>query len=191
MTTGQENVGAKFVAAWKVFASTCAGFTAPEATFQAWFAHYLISQFGIDRVAREVDFGHKHPDSSWKPHFGGNSVNVDAVVTRRPGIWLPRRSQLEDRSGISRLGDLAVISELKVASTTKSGLDHTEVCRDHWKLAMLMDEAERRDIELPLAYVCVLDNNPAHTYSFDWLESRLAKDPAGEHVRLLRWSMPR
>ncbi len=118
-------------------------------------------------------------------------MNVDAVVTRRPGIWLPRRSQLEDRSGISQLGDMAVISELKVASTTMAGVDHTEMCRDHWKLAMLMDEAERRGIELPLAFVCVLDNNPSYTYNFDWLESRLTKDPAGDHVRLLKFTLHR
>jgi hypothetical protein len=44
-----ENIDAKFRAAWEVFGRTCAGAVAPEATFQAWFAHYLISQFGIDR----------------------------------------------------------------------------------------------------------------------------------------------
>lgn len=47
-----EDIAAKFTAAWEVFARTCSAAVAPEATFQAWFAHYLISQFGIDRVAR-------------------------------------------------------------------------------------------------------------------------------------------
>ena len=47
-----EDVAAKFEGAWDVFARTCANAIAPEATFQAWFAHYLISQFGIDRVAK-------------------------------------------------------------------------------------------------------------------------------------------
>jgi hypothetical protein len=38
-----EDVAKKFEAAWEVFTKTCAGAVAPEATFQAWFAHYLIS----------------------------------------------------------------------------------------------------------------------------------------------------
>lgn len=53
---GIKKIGAKFRAAGEVFARTCAAAVAPEATFQAWFAHYLISQFGIDRVAREPIF---------------------------------------------------------------------------------------------------------------------------------------
>jgi len=61
-----EDVAAKFEAAWEVFARTCANAVAPEATFQAWFAHYLISQFGIDRVAREPIFKHLHAESKWQ-----------------------------------------------------------------------------------------------------------------------------
>ena len=61
-----EDVARKFGAAWKVFAMTCGGAVAPEATFQAWFAHYLISQFGIDRVAREPIFKHKDIGSKWQ-----------------------------------------------------------------------------------------------------------------------------
>ncbi len=53
-----ENVAEKFRAAWSVFAQTCDRTVMPEATYQVWFAHYLISQFGIDRVAREPNFDH-------------------------------------------------------------------------------------------------------------------------------------
>lgn len=53
-----EDIDRKFRAAWKVFAETCVNTLVPEATYQAWFAHYLISQFGIDRVAREPNFHH-------------------------------------------------------------------------------------------------------------------------------------
>lgn len=35
-----EDIDAKFRAAWEVFARTCSAAFAPEATFQAWFAHY-------------------------------------------------------------------------------------------------------------------------------------------------------
>jgi hypothetical protein len=48
-----EHIAIKFEAAWTVFAQACGHFWAAVPSYQAWFAHYLISQFGIDRVARE------------------------------------------------------------------------------------------------------------------------------------------
>jgi hypothetical protein len=192
---GDENVDRKFRAAWQVFAITCCEAVAPEATFQAWFAHYLISQFGIDRVAREPDFGNRRIVSDYGAHFANsNSVMVDVVVTRTAGIHLPRRSSLTDRSGAERLPDLAVISELKVASTQGEGLDNSEVCRDFWKLSMLLDAADSRAnndpaVRVPLAYVCVLDNHGKRRFGFDWLETRLAKERFDPRVTLLRHSI--
>ena len=58
---------------------------------------------------------------------------------------------------------------VRVSATASAGLDHTEVCRDVWKLSMLLDEAERRDVERPLAYVCILDNNARRRYNLDYL----------------------
>lgn len=186
MATTAEDVDRKFRAAWEVFALTCGDVVANEATFQAWFAHYVISQFGIDRVAREPDIGLRHLTVD-RSRFPGNQVRVDLVVTRKPGVHMPHRALLEDRSGMSRIGDLAVITELKIASTQGSGLDHTEVCRDFWKLSMVLAELDERKIEAPLAYVGVLDNHPTKRFSFDHLASRLAVEPGDSRVRLLRW----
>ncbi|NMM25542.1 MAG: hypothetical protein HHJ11_19065 [Phycicoccus sp.] len=116
-----EDVAAKFEAAWEVFARTCANAVAPEATFQAWFAHYLISHFGIDRVAREPIFKHLHPDSQWQALVPGGEVKLDAGVMRKPGVNLPHyilRAPDKDGglTGMMSLADLAVISELKVAA---------------------------------------------------------------------------
>lgn len=183
-----ENVDRKLRAAWEVFGLTCGNVVANEATFQAWFAHYVISQFGIDRVAREpdIDLTHLTVDRS---RFSGNQVRVDLVVTREPGVHLPHRALADDRTGITRLGGLAVVTELKVASTQGEGLDHTEVCKDFWKLSMLLAELDARGIEAPLAFVGVLDNHPRKTFSFEHLlERRLAVDPADPRVQLLRWS---
>ena len=84
---------AKFVAAWEVFAQTCGQYLAPEATYQAWFAHYLISQFGVDRVAREPGIKHEHfREVRWRDKVKGSHVRLDAVVTRAPGVHLPRYS---------------------------------------------------------------------------------------------------
>ena len=155
-----EDVAAKLEAAWEVFARTCANAVAPEATFQAWFAHYLISQFGIDRVAREPIFNHRHADSMWQALVPGGEVKLDAVVLRQPGVNLPhyvhRPADADgdrDRTGMATLADLAVISELKVAATAGKGLHHRQVAQDVYKLSMLLEQAE-----------------PA-TYSLRWLTS--------------------
>ena len=185
-----EPVARKFQAAWVVFSRTCAPSAAPEATYQAWFAHYLISQFGIDRVAREPIFKHRDFSSEYRQLIPGGEVKLDAVITRRPGIEMPHYAHRHGHaSGIDLLSDLAVISELKVSSTQGEGLDHTEVCRDFWKLSMLLDEADRLDIAAPLAFVCVLDNHPRKRYNLEWLlDHRLAEPPADDRVVLLHYS---
>lgn len=178
-------MGAKFSAAWEVFSQTCAKARAPEATFQAWFAHYLISQFGIDRVAREPDFGLEHLGPPWRTRFPGQSVMVDIVVTRTPGIDLPRRALLDDdKTGTRRLATLAVISELKVASTQGEGLDYTEVCKDVWKLSMLLAEADTHGVDAPLAFVCILDN-AKRRFRLSHLYERLLQTPFDARVQIL------
>jgi hypothetical protein len=187
-----EDVAAKFEAAWEVFARTCANAVAPEATFQAWFAHYLISQFGIDRVAREPIFNHRHADSMWQALVPGGEVKLDAVVLRQPGVNLPhyvhRPADADgdrDRTGMATLADLAVISELKVAATAGKGLHHRQVAQDVYKLSMLLEQAERRNIQPPLAYLGILNNNVGHSYDRAGLDNRLAAIPHHPDVRIL------
>jgi hypothetical protein len=189
-----EDVAAKFEAAWEVFARTCANAVAPEATFQAWFAHYLISQFGIDRVAREPIFKHRDVGSTWQHLVPGGEVKLDVVVLRQPGVDLPHYvyragDTPEDRTGMATLADLAVISELKVAATAGAGLDHKEVAQDVYKLSLLAEEAERRGITPPLTYVCILDNNTTKPYRRGGLQRRLDRVPHHPAVRIL-WFAP-
>ena len=183
-----EDVAAKFTAAWEVFSRTCAKARAPEATFQAWFAHYLISQFGIDRVAREPNFRHwkMFAPSPFIGRFKGKEIKLDVVVTRRPGIDMPHWVHTADsrHGGTALLGDLAVISELKVASTQGEGLGYTEVCKDVWKLSMLLGEADRHGLEVPLAYVCILDN-AKRRFRLSHLHERLVETPFDARVQLL------
>ena len=187
-TAGAEHVEAKFVAAWNVFSATCAQFLAPEPTYQAWFAHYLISQFGIDRVAREPMIKKEHfADTPWKRQVEGNHVRLDVVVMRTLGVHLPhyanRLDVAPDGTGLLRLRQMAVISELKVTATQGGGQIHKEVARDAYKLSMLLDELQTHGTpayDLPLAYLCILDNHPSKTYSRSFLEKyfeRLAPDP--------------
>lgn len=194
----REEVDLKFRAAWDVFSATCSRFLAPEPTYQAWFAHYLISQFGIDRVAREPMVKKQHFTSTpWKDKVDGDHVRLDAVVTREPGVHLPhyanRHDRSEDGTGLQRLRDMAVISELKVTATQGNGQAHRAVARDAYKLSMLLDELRRSGVtesELPLAYLCVLDNHPTKQYSARTLQRHfdgLSHDP---NVVLLLHSAP-
>jgi hypothetical protein len=186
-----EDVAAKFEAAWGVFARTCSSGVAPEATFQAWFAHYLISQFGIDRVAREPIFKHRGADSRWQELVPGGEVKVDAVVLRTPGVPLPHYVHRGgDGSGMETLGQLAVVSELKVAATAGTGLDHREVAQDLYKLSLLLEQADRRDVPAPLAYVGILDNNSTRRYRYSGLKARLAQFPHDSRVKVLVYPPP-
>lgn len=191
--SGDEQIESKFVAAWEVFAATCAQFIAPEPTYQAWFAHYLISQFGIDRVAREPMVKKEHfTETPWKSKVTGNHVRLDVVVMRRPGIHLPHYASRIDRAtdgtGLVRLREMAVISELKVTATQGEGQDHTEVARDAYKLSMLLHELTHSgvpDDELPLAFYCVLDNHPTKRYNSKSLEAHFSRLPHHDKVQLL------
>lgn len=188
-----ERVQEKFVAAWEVFAATCAQFVAPEPSYQAWFAHYLISQFGIDRVAREPMVKKQHfAETDWKSKVLGDHVRLDVVVMRRPGIHLPHYASTIDRAsdgtGLLRLREMSVISELKVTATQGGGQDHTEVARDAYKLSMLLHELTESGVpeeDLPLAFYCVLDNHPTKRYNRASLEAHFKRLPHHERVRLL------
>jgi hypothetical protein len=186
-----EDVAKKFEAAWEVFTKTCAGAVAPEATFQAWFAHYLISQFGIDRVAREPIFKHHNIGSRWQTVVPGGEVKLDAVVLRAPGVNLPHYVHRGgDGTGMHTLGDLAVISELKVSATAGGGLDHREVAQDVYKLSLLLEQADAQGVERPLGYVGVFDNHATKRYRWAGLEKRLSDLEHDTNVRILRFPEP-
>lgn len=184
--------GPAFEAAWARFAGECADAVAPEATFQAWFAHYLMECFGRARVAREPIFKHRHIDSPWRAMVPGGEVKLDVVTLRTAGVPLGHyvsRPEPEG-TGLAVLGRLAAISELKVASTTVGGLTHRSVAQDIHKLSMLLDVAATYGITAPVAYACVLDNHPTRRYSWRGLEQQLRRLPPHVGVRLLTHPEP-
>lgn len=187
-----EAVGRKFEAAWQVFSGTCAQFVAQEPSYQAWFAHYVISQFGIDRVAREPILHIRHaPEGPWRKLLGVSEARLDIVVSRRRGVravhYANKLYKAADGTGLSALSDLAVISELKIASTQWEGLGHSEVVHDAAKLAFLLQEHRRLHpgSPQPLAFLCVLDNHPKRVYRFDVLRQRMEALGIPDTVRLL------
>lgn len=186
-TPGTEPIAQKFEAAWNVFAASCAHLWANEASYQAWFAHYLIGQFGIDRVGREAIINEKH----FEHNAGVGEVRPDAVVSRQPGIMLPHYAngvaRSTDRSGIGILKHLAVISELKVGATTASGLSRSAILSDVIKLGRLLNELHLSapGAGMPLAYVCVLDNHTRKRFSVEALEHEVVTGGYHPGVKLI------
>ncbi|WP_309081655.1 hypothetical protein [Zhihengliuella sp.] len=182
-----EAVDAKFEAAWAVFAHSCGRQWANEPTFQAWFAHYLIGQFGFDRVGREAIFNEDRFRLRPRPR---TEVKPDIVVMRKPGIMLPhyanKLAKSTDLSGIGLMRHLAVVSELKVGVSTANGLDRRAIRTDIEKLSHLLDEHEYvNGTQAPLAYACVLDNHPKRRTSRVEMEELLADAGVRPDVRLL------
>ena len=188
---------AAFEAAWDEFTRACAGTVAPEATYQAWLAHFMISRVGLLNVVREVDFGARHLRDTARARFGGGNLMVDLLVLREPLVDLPRRSALarkdlpdgqpNPRSGLARLKDFSVITELKVSATQIEGLDYTEVVRDFEKLSAILNAAEDQyqGAPLPAAYVGVFNNRTKPRFNFEHLQRRLSSADVRPDVRLL------
>jgi hypothetical protein len=114
---------------------------------------------------------------------------------REPGVNLPHyvlRPPDKDGglTGMMTLADLAVISELKVAATAGGGLHHRQVAQDVYKLSMLLEQAELRGIQPPLAYLGILDNNAGRSYRRPGLDKRLEAIPHHPAVRILMFPGP-
>ena len=190
-----------FEAAWEDFTHACAGTVAPEATYQAWLAHFMIERVGLLHVVREVDFGVRHLGEVAKARFKGSNLMVDLLVLREPVVHLPRRAALarkdlpdgqpNPRSGLARLKDFSVITELKVSATQIEGLDYTEVVRDFEKLSAILDAAESQypGAPLPAAYVGVFNNRAKPRFNFGHLQRRLAQTAVRPDVRLLAYDI--
>lgn len=185
-----------FRTAWSRFTDICAVTVAPEATYQAWLAHFLMEQVDVLRVVREVDFGSRHLLPEDTPRFPGHNLMVDIAVLRKSVVDLPRRAHLrktwspdsgtpDPASGLGRIGLFSVISELKVASTQGEGLDQAQVLRDFYKLSAILNAAERHPgvTELPTAFVGVLGNHARHPYHFYRLHERLVAEQEAGRIR--------
>lgn len=78
-------------------------------------------------MVREVDFGARHLGTVAAQYFTGHNLMVDLLILREPVVNLPRRAALAQkklpdgtpnpRSGLARLADFSVITELKVSAT--------------------------------------------------------------------------
>ena len=192
-----------FREAWAAFGAACYDTVAPEATYQAWVAHFVIERTALLRVVREVDFGARHLLGADTERFRGHNLMVDITVLRKPLVNLPRRAALrlgtipdgtpDPASGLQRLADFSVISELKVASSQIGGLNPTGVLRDVRKLAALLDAAEHHYPKgrLPHGFVCVLDNHRTRRVNVDRLRAAAAALGTRPDVQLLVYNETR
>jgi len=173
--------------------------SAPEATYQAWLAHFVIERLDLLRVVRGVDFGARHLGPVAVQHFTGHNLMVDLLILREPVVNLPRRAALarknlpdgtqNPRSGLARLADFSVITELKVSATQIEGLDYGEVLRDFRKLSAILDAAEAQypDQPLPAAYVGVFGNRVRPRFNFDLLANKIHAAGVRPDVKLLQF----
>jgi hypothetical protein len=192
---------AAFEGAWNALGRAAANTVAPEATYQAWLAHLVIERVGLLHVVREVDFGARHLGLQAASRFRGSNLMVDLLVLRQPVVNLPRRAALaapdlpegepNPRSGLARLQDFSVITELKVSATQIEGLDYTEVVRDFEKLSAILDAAEAQypANPLPAAYVGVFNNRAKPRFNFEHLQRRLDAVQVRPDVKLLKYDV--
>lgn len=189
-----------FEESWQALTERCSATIAPEATYQAWLAHFIIERLDLLRVVREVDFGARHLGEAAQEHFRGSNLMVDVLILRKPIVNLPRRAALgqkslpggepNPRSGLARLKDVSVITELKVSATQMEGLDYGEVLQDFRKLSYILRAAKNQYPKnpLPAAFVGVLDNHPKRRFNFDLFRDRLAQADVRPDVKLLQHS---
>lgn len=192
---------AAFEEAWAELGRTAANTVAREATYQAWLAHFVIDKVGLLHVVREVDFGARHLGQDAARRFRGSNLMVDLLVLREPVVNLPRRAALavnnlpdgqpNPKSGLARLQDFSVITELKVSATQIEGLDYTEVVRDFEKLSAILDAAQAQypGNPLPAAYVGVFNNRPKPRFNFEHLERRTQAAGVRNDVKLLSFDV--
>jgi hypothetical protein len=126
---------------------------------------------------------------------------VDLLILREPVVALPRRAALAVRelpngqpnpkSGLARLRDFTVITELKVSATQSEGLDYGEVVRDFEKLSAILDAAEAQypNHSLPLAHVGVFNNRRKPRFNFDHLARRLEQVEIRPDVTLVKFDV--
>lgn len=136
-------------------------------------------------------------------HFTGSNLMVDLLVLRemkaagRQVVNLPRRSRLgpkrpydglaNPRSGLERLKDFSIITELKVSASQGGGLSQSEVLRDFLKLSAILAKAEDHygEATLPTAFVGVLDNHSEKRFNFEQLKDRIEQAGIRPDVHLL------
>lgn len=186
---------AAFARGWERFAAECSATVAPEATYQAWLAHFLMAQFGVLRVVREVDFGSRYLDPETAAAFPGHNLMLDVMVLRAPLVNLPRRAHLaraapEDplvKSGLSRLQDFAIVCEMKVGSTQGNGVAIGSIVRDVRKLDALLRAGAGHypGIDPPVAVMVVLDNHPTKALNRQELVRQIAREVPGTPVQTL------
>lgn len=106
-----DDASVRFERAWARFCEMCFDTVAPEATYQAWFAHFLMEEFDVLQVVREVSFGARYLDEAARQEFPGSNLMVDVMVLRQPKVDLPHRAWLgppvapgvtSPRSGLER-----------------------------------------------------------------------------------------
>ena len=186
----------RFVTAWANFCRSVSGLQSNEKSFQAWFASSLIQEFGLAKVYREVHFDKGHirecfsfklksifPELYTKLGMNKHELFPDVCITKTAGVdtrhTVARSDSMRHASTI--LNEMDVVTELKVACSSKGAIatQYSKVYPDILKLGLFMNAALASKQDVPLAFMCVLDNRPDRQkkrYVYDRYIHRLRED---------------
>ena len=191
-----ERIDRRFRVATENFMRSCFDLKANEKAFQAWFAAAVIQEFGMSRVYREIHLSKAQlrgivGDQVAGRFAKGNEVFPDLSVSWNEDIDARSTSARAESLGVKgMLRELAVITELKVTSSTTKSTPRSHVEADIEKLAVLGEAHARSNEDQPLAvYMVILDNhrsanggvsakfNPSYVVSMlDRCATRLSED---------------
>ena len=157
------------------FGRSCGHLLANEKAFQAWYSAFVIQEFGIARVYREIhlmkdhlfeEFDREHELTSGGLS-SGNEVMPDLSVSWEPDVDA-RHSVTREESVFEAkdlLREFAIVSELKVTGSTKTVTPISAIRRDLAKLMLIqhaspLNPEQREDSgKNGLAcYMVILDN---------------------------------
>jgi hypothetical protein len=168
-------ISSRFEIAVKNFGQSTVGMLSNEKSFQAWFGAMVINEFGLSRVYREIhipkmglefaDYEASLPSKLTK----GNELFPDISVSWIPAIDTrhasTRSEQGWEKASREIFKGLAIVSELKVTSSTKVPTSKKMVLEDLLKLHIFAETHRVHASQSPLrTYMIILDNHEVQTF---------------------------
>ena len=185
-----ENFARRFEIATENFCRSCFDMRANEKAFQAWFASYVIQEFGLSRVYREIHLeknqlfqacGEKK-DGRFNS-FNGNELFPDISISWRTNIdarhTVPREKSNLNQKVEDFLSEFAIVSEFKITSSTQDPTPRADIIKDIKKLMFISSVKKENEPIRMKTYLILLDNHETKRYKPKYMSeifSLLSKD---------------
>jgi len=183
----------RFEIAVSNFGQSCFDLQANEKAFQAWYASYVIQEFGISHVYREIHLWKSHlreliPNSDvLGKYLSGNELFPDVSVSWYPNIDARHSNTRNDsfQNAGAFLNQFSIVSELKVTGSTLRSTPISSIINDIIKLYIFSAahkefNNENDKIFMLKCYMVILDNAKnndgfKNSYTRDRISSKLRK----------------